>query len=78
MTIGDDETYTLRRGKAYAHLFFDCGTWEYMDDEDDSNTYVCGTYLLDDDSATVVDYDGVYVLPLLVKDLLEKFYKLDL
>lgn len=76
MKIGDDEIYTLRRGKEYAHLFFDVQTWEYMLDEDNSNTYVCGIYQLNDDGTVVEYYDGVIVLPALVCELLGKFYKI--
>lgn len=77
MKIGDDEIYTLRRGKEYAHLFFDCNTWEYMNDVDDNNTYVCGTYELNEEGTVVEDYDGVFELPALVSDLLNKFYYID-
>lgn len=75
MKIGDDDVYTVRRGKEYAHLFFDCQTWEYMEDEDDNNTYVCGTYQLNEEGTVVEDYDGVFELPALVWELLEGFYK---
>jgi hypothetical protein len=78
MKIGDDEVYTLRLGKEYAHLFFDCQTWEYMSDEDDNKTYVCGTYQLNEEGTVVVDYDGVFELPALVRELLEGFYKVSL
>lgn len=75
MKIGDDETYILRRGKEYARLFFDCQTWEYMSDDDDNNTYECGIYRLNYEGTVVEDYDGVFELPALVCELLEKFYK---
>lgn len=78
MKIGDDDIYTLRRGKEYAHLFFDYQTWEYMEDVDDNNTYESGTYQLNEEGTVVEDYDGVFELPALVFELLEGFYKVSL
>lgn len=46
-----------------------------MEDEDDNNTYVCGTYQLNEEGTVVEDYDGVFELPALVWELLEGFYK---
>ena len=49
--------------------------WEYQIG-DDSDSYLSGIYVLDDD--TVIDYDGCFELPKEVMIALGKLYKLDL
>lgn len=44
--------------------------FEYMEDEDDEETYVCGGFITDDTNL-ITDYDGVYELPALVKRAFE-------
>lgn len=41
-------------------------TFEYMEDEDDEETYVSGNFKTDGTNL-IIDYDGVYELPALVK-----------
>ena len=45
-------------------------TFEYMEDKDDVETYVCGGFVTDDTNL-ITDYSGVYELPALVKRGLE-------
>lgn len=40
--------------------------FEYAEDEDDVETYVCGSFTTDGTNL-IIDYDGVYELPALVK-----------
>lgn len=43
-------------------------TFEYQEDEEDEETYVCGGFLADDIHLNlIIDYCGVYELPALVK-----------
>ena len=47
-------------------------TFEYMEDDEDDETYVSGNFKTDDRYLNlIIDYDGVYELPLLVKRAFE-------
>lgn len=70
-------TDEIKLGKEWAKIDVtddDC-IWEYQD-EDEEDSYVSGTFVLEGE--TVIDYDGVFDLPLLVRTLLSSHYLLDI
>ena len=50
--------------------------WEYADEDAKEDGYFSGTFVLEGD--TVIDFDGVFVLPALVRILLLEHYYLDI
>lgn len=55
-------------------------TWEYQDDDEDGESYVSGNFYIDDeDLYRVVDFDGSYELPKIVRHHLRLLgYTIDL
>lgn len=68
----------IRLGSEWAKIEVtdDVNTWEYADEDDEEDSYVSGTFVLEGD--TVIDYDGVFELPILVRIFLGSHYRLDI
>ena len=65
------ETIEKRKGCEWASIELsneEPTSFEYMSDENDDESYVEGSLIID--NGTLIDYDGVYELPRLVKDLI--------
>lgn len=55
-------------------------TWEYQDDDEDEESYISGNFYIDDeDLCKVIDFDGSYELPKIVRHHLRLLgYTIDL
>lgn len=71
-------TDEIRLGSEWAKIEVtdDVNIWEYADEDDEEDSYVSGTFVLEGD--TVIDYDGVFELPILVRIFLGSHYHLDI
>lgn len=71
-------TDEIRIGSEWAKIevIDDVNIWEYADEDTEDDSYVSGIFVLEGD--TVIDYDGVFDLPVLVRHLLGIHYFLDI
>lgn len=71
-------TDEIRLGSEWAKIEVtdDVNIWEYADEDDEEDSYVSGTFVLEGD--TVIDYDGVFELPIMVRYFLGSHYLLDI
>lgn len=51
----------MKDNLTWAHIDLDEGLWEYMEDEDDGDTYQSGGLWIEDN--VLEDYDGCFELP---------------
>ena len=60
----------IKENLAWAKIDLEEGLWEYMDDENDGETYQSGGLWIEDN--VLEDYDGCFELPALVVFLLKE------